>query len=177
MYSTGPHVKSASPAQLGFTEVMEHLNTTKASATVLSGSSVIPRVHLTISGNIFCCYKLEERCYWHVVGSDQGQPKMHRAAPTAKNYLVLNIKSSEAEKPWTRTIAKTWKLSKCHQQMSGLRCGIYMYIQWKLTWPLFFLEQNYAIFSNMDGPTDYHTKWSKSERETNTHDLSLICEI
>ena len=26
-------------------------------------------------------------------------------------------------------------------------------------------EWNNAIFSNMDGPRDYHTKWSKSERE------------
>ena len=26
-------------------------------------------------------------------------------------------------------------------------------------------EQNNAICSNMDGPRDYHTKWSKSERE------------
>ena len=26
-------------------------------------------------------------------------------------------------------------------------------------------EWNDAIFSNMDGPRDYHTKWSKSERE------------
>ena len=26
-------------------------------------------------------------------------------------------------------------------------------------------EWNNAIWSNMDGPRDYHTKWSKSERE------------
>ena len=26
---------------------------------------------------------------------------------------------------------------------------------------------NNAICSNMDGPRDYHTKWSKSEREKN----------
>ena len=26
-------------------------------------------------------------------------------------------------------------------------------------------EWNTAICSNMDGPKDYHTKWSKSERE------------
>ena len=26
-------------------------------------------------------------------------------------------------------------------------------------------EQNNAISSNMDGPRDYHTKWSKSDRE------------
>ena len=26
-------------------------------------------------------------------------------------------------------------------------------------------EWNNAIWSNMDGPRDYHTKWNKSERE------------
>ena len=26
-------------------------------------------------------------------------------------------------------------------------------------------EWNNAIYSNIDGPRDYHTKWSKSERE------------
>ena len=29
-------------------------------------------------------------------------------------------------------------------------------------------EWNNAICSNMDGPGDYHTKWSKSERERQT---------
>ena len=27
-------------------------------------------------------------------------------------------------------------------------------------------EWNCAIYSNIDGPKDYHTKWSKSERDT-----------
>ena len=27
------------------------------------------------------------------------------------------------------------------------------------------IKKNNAICSNMDGPRDYHTKWSKSERE------------
>ena len=26
-------------------------------------------------------------------------------------------------------------------------------------------EQNNAICSNMDGPEDYHTKWSKSDKD------------
>ena len=29
----------------------------------------------------------------------------------------------------------------------------------------YFIEWNNAICSNMDGPRDYHIKWSKSERE------------
>ena len=48
-------------------------------------------------------------------------------------------------------------------------------------------EWNNAICSNMDGPRDYHTKWSKSERERQIYMIShmwnlkydtneLICE-
>ena len=31
---------------------------------------------------------------------------------------------------------------------------------------------NNAICSNMDGPSDYHTKWSKSDRER-----QILCDI
>ena len=37
-------------------------------------------------------------------------------------------------------------------------------------------EWNNAICSNMDGPRDYHTKWSKSEKDK-YHMSSLICGI
>ena len=37
-------------------------------------------------------------------------------------------------------------------------------------------EWNNVIFSNMDGPRDYHTMWSKSEKEK-YHTISLICGI
>ena len=36
-------------------------------------------------------------------------------------------------------------------------------------------EWNNAICSNMDGPGDYHTKWSKSEREGQTpYDITYM---
>jgi len=36
-------------------------------------------------------------------------------------------------------------------------------------------EQNNAICSNMDGPRDYHTKWSQSERERKTpYDITYM---
>ena len=38
-------------------------------------------------------------------------------------------------------------------------------------------EWNNAIFNNMDGPRDYHTKGSKSEREDKYHRISLTCGI
>ena len=34
---------------------------------------------------------------------------------------------------------------------------------------------NNAIFSNMDGPRDYHTKWSKSDRERKiSYDITYV---
>ena len=43
-------------------------------------------------------------------------------------------------------------------------------------------EQNNAMWSNMNRPTDYHTKWSKSTKWSKTekdkyHVISFICEI
>ena len=37
-------------------------------------------------------------------------------------------------------------------------------------------EWNNAIRSNMDGTTDYHTKWSKSDKDK-YHLISLVCGI
>ena len=47
------------------------------------------------------------------------------------------------------------------KRTSKRRCATY--IHWNITQP--YKEWNNAICSNMDGPRDYHTKWSKSERE------------
>ena len=39
-------------------------------------------------------------------------------------------------------------------------------------------EWNNAICSNMDGPRDYHTKWSKSERERQiSYDITSIWNL
>ena len=39
-------------------------------------------------------------------------------------------------------------------------------------------EWNSAICSNMDGPRDYHTKWSKSDRERQIpHDITYIWNL
>ena len=37
-------------------------------------------------------------------------------------------------------------------------------------------EWNNAIGHNMDGPKDYHSKWSKSERQM-TYDITYICNL
>ena len=39
-------------------------------------------------------------------------------------------------------------------------------------------EWNNAIFSNMDGPRDYHTKWSKSDRERQiSYDIAYMWNL
>ena len=36
-------------------------------------------------------------------------------------------------------------------------------------------EWNYAIYSNMDGPGDYHNKWSKSDSKTQiSYDITYV---
>ena len=39
-------------------------------------------------------------------------------------------------------------------------------------------EQNNAVCNNMDGTRDYHTKWSKSDREIQiSHDISYLWNV
>ena len=45
-----------------------------------------------------------------------------------------------------------------------------MYIQWTITQPKRGL--NNAIFSNLDGPRDYHNPWGKSNKETQICDIT-----
>ena len=61
---------------------------------------------------------------------------------------------------------------------------IYTYILWNIYKMKYYIykeilhkkERNNAIFSNMNVPRGYHTKWSKSEREKH-HMTSFICGI
>ena len=39
-------------------------------------------------------------------------------------------------------------------------------------------EWNNAIYSNMGGPRDYHTKWSKPDRERQiSYDIAYMCNL
>ena len=60
------------------------------------------------------------------------------------------------------TIAKTWKQPKCPSTEEWIKKMWYIYIQWNITQP--WRKGNNGICSNMDGPRDYHTKWSKSDK-------------
>ena len=49
------------------------------------------------------------------------------------------------------------------------------YMQWDITQLL--ERMKYAFWSNMDGPGDYHIKWSKSDRERKICMTLFICGI
>ena len=70
-------------------------------------------------------------------------------------------------------IAKTWKQPKCPLRDEWIKKMRYIYngilLSHKKEW-------NNAICSNMDATRDYHTKWSKSEKDK-YHVISLICRI
>ena len=61
------------------------------------------------------------------------------------------------------TIAKTWKQLKCPSMDEWIKKMRYIYAM--EYYSAIKKEWNDAICSNMDGPRDYHTKWSKSDRE------------
>ena len=72
------------------------------------------------------------------------------------------------------TIAKTWRQSKVSTDKRMSEGDVYTHTHNIL---ICKKEWDNAIFSNMDGPRDYHTKQNKSERKDKYHMVSLICEI
>ena len=59
------------------------------------------------------------------------------------------------------TITKTWKQSKCSLTDEWVK----MWYIYTTVYYSAIKKWNNAICSNMDGPRNYHTKWSKSDRE------------
>ena len=74
-------------------------------------------------------------------------------------------------------MAKTWrqpKRSLTDEWIRKMWCVcVYIHTQRTITQPL--IRMKYAICSNMDGPRDYHTKQSKSEKDK--YHASLTLEI
>ena len=60
------------------------------------------------------------------------------------------------------TIAKTWKQPKCPSTDEWIKKMWYIYT---MEYYSAIKKWNNAICSNMDEPRDYHTKWSKPDRE------------
>ena len=70
------------------------------------------------------------------------------------------------------TIAKTWKQPKCPLTEEWIKKMWYIYT---MEYYSAIKKNDNAICSNMDGPRDYHTKRSKSERERQiSHDITYI---
>ena len=72
------------------------------------------------------------------------------------------------------TIAKTWKQPKCPSTDEWMKkmcyiCTVEYYSAIK--------EWNNAIYSNMDGPRDCHTKWSKSDRGRQIYDITYLWNL
>ena len=61
------------------------------------------------------------------------------------------------------TIAKTWKQPKCPATDEWIKKMWYIYTT--EYYSAIKKEWNNAICSNMDGPRDHHTKWSKPDIE------------
>ena len=86
----------------------------------------------------------------------------------AKRYLQLNVHSStihnsqDTEAIWVST--DTWM---------DKEDVVYIYNEILL---IHKIEQSNAIYRKMDASRDYHTKWSKSEKDK-YHMVSFICEI
>ena len=72
------------------------------------------------------------------------------------------------------TIAKTWKQPKCPSPEGWVK-------MWNIHKTEYYSaikkEQSNAICSNMDGPRDYQTKWSKSDRERQIHDINHMWNL
>ena len=61
------------------------------------------------------------------------------------------------------TAAKTWKQPKCPSTDEWIKKMWYTYTM--KYYSVTNKEWNNVICNNLDGPRDYHTKWSKSDRE------------
>ena len=89
-----------------------------------------------------------------------------------KKWMKSNMWSNQLSTP---NLPKPWFFpTNCkntfnfHQFWNG---AIYIYLKIE---NFIFLN---AICSNMDGPRDYHTKWSKSERERQIYDITYMWNL
>ena len=76
------------------------------------------------------------------------------------------------------TIAKTWKPPKCPLMEEWIKKTWCVNIYILEYYSAIKKEQNNAICSNMDGPTDCHIEWNKSDRERQIpYDIALMSDL
>ena len=120
----------------------------------------------TIDGNVNWCSHCGEQ-YGGSLKKLKIELSYDPAIPLLGIYLEKNIIWKDTCTPMfiaaLFTIAKKWKQHKCPSIEEWI----------KKMWCIYTMEyysaikkeQNNAICSNMDGPRDCHTEWSKSDRE------------
>ena len=125
----------------------------------------------TVGGNVNWCSH-----YWRQYGiSSKNQKKnYHRIQQFCPGYVSRKNGNINSKRYTPVIIAILFTIRKTRMQP---KCPLWMdkgdvvYIyQWNISHKK---NQNNAICSNMDRPRDYHTKWSKSERDK-YHMISLI---
>ena len=101
------------------------------------------------------------------------------AIPLLGIYLNKTIIQKHTCTPMFRaalfTTAKTWKQPKCPLTDGDEEDVVHIYNGTLLSHKK---EWNNTICSNMDAARDYHTKWSKSERERQIpYDITYMCHL
>ena len=130
---------------------------------------------------LYCCCKCKlvqplRRAVWRLLKKLRIELPYDPAIPLLGIYLEKTMVQKDACTLMfisaLFTIAKTWKQPKCPLTDEWIK----MWYIYTMEYYSAIKEWNNAICSNMDGPGDYHTKWSKSEKDKYdiTHMWNLI---
>ena len=134
-----------------------------------------PRIFPTQGSNLQLLH-CKQILYCWATGKAQTLRYIPRQNYNAKRYMQPNVHAA------LFTITRTWKQVKCPLTDEWINIYIYIYIYTyihthRVEYYSTIKEWNNVTCSYMDGPRDYHTKWSKLETERQLQYISLICVI